>query len=106
VLGVLTACGGGGSAAGKPAAIHTVTTATVPLAVKLRAGVVACRGQIAKSPFIPVTERAAAQADCNGILTGHIGPLKAIILKACLRAVAKVPAHSQAAATLACKKLY
>jgi hypothetical protein len=102
-VAVVAGCGSSGNAATKPT---TATTPTVSLAEKLRETVVACRKQVAKSPYILASERAAAQADCEGIKTGHIAPLRALLLKACERTAAKVPVADQPAATAACKKVY
>ncbi|HWF50151.1 MAG TPA: hypothetical protein VG294_05835 [Solirubrobacteraceae bacterium] len=102
-------CGGSGSAASRSptaAATGTPTTPTVSLAVKLRQAVLACRKQVAKSPYILASERATAQADCEGIKSGHIAPLRALLLKACERTAAKLPVANQPAATEACKKVY
>jgi hypothetical protein len=107
-VAVVAGCGSGGSSATATAA-HTTPTATTPtvsLAVKLRETIIACRKQVAKSPYILASERAAAEADCEGIKTGHIAPLRALLLKACERTAAKVPVAEQPAATAACKKVY
>ncbi len=78
----------------------------MPLAVKIREAIAACRKQVAKSPYIPRSEEPVAQADCNGIKAGNITSLKRILRQACLNAVARLPAADQAPAALACKKVY
>lgn len=110
LTGSATGCVSSGSSPGKPpTAQHTTATATtpaVPLAVKLREAVVACRKQVKKLTDIPASEQLAAQADCNEIKTGHIGPLKAILLQACEGVAAKLPAADRPAGTAACKRTY
>jgi hypothetical protein len=109
-LAVVTGCGGSASPAGKsPTTTHaasTSATSTVPLAVKIREAIAACRKQVSRSPYIPAGQKPLAQADCNGIKTGNISSLKAILRQACLNAVAKLPAADQPPAAAACKKVY
>jgi hypothetical protein len=105
LTGVVTGCGGGGGPATK-ASSTPAPTATVPLAVKIREAIVACRKQVTKLSDIPASEKPVAEADCNGIKTGNISSLRAILKQACLNRVATLPAADQPPATLACKKVY
>lgn len=109
--GIVTGCGGSGSPS--TTAKHTTTatnrpnnTATAPLAVRVRASIVACRKQVERSPDIRASEKPAATADCNGIKTGNIAPLRKIFDQACLRAVARLPLADQPTASKACKRAY
>jgi hypothetical protein len=104
-LGVVTGCGSSASPASK-ASSTPPPTQTVPLAVKIRQAIAACRKQVTKLADIPASEKPLAQADCNGIKTGNISSLKAILRQDCLNKVAKIPAADQGPAALACKKVY
>lgn len=111
---VLTGCGSSGSAPSKPSSAQpssttraTGTLSTAPLDVKVRQAIAACKKQVAALTYIPASEQPAAKADCEGIKTGNISPLRATLKKACEQEVlARVPAAQQAAATTACKKVY
>jgi hypothetical protein len=109
LVGLLTGCGGGASTASNAehASTSTSANATVSLGVRLQEAIVACKKQIAASPYIPASAQAGAEADCNGIRTGNVSALRAIVRKACEQEViAKVPAAEQPGALTACKKVY
>jgi hypothetical protein len=108
-LGLVAACGGGGGTPQTHASAPPPrsTTANIPVAVRLREGIAACRKKVLHDPYIPVADRATAAADCEGFKTGQVGPLYAIVESACERQVqATVPANRQTAALKACKTVF
>ena len=103
LVGLLTGCGRGAT----HASTSTSANATVSLGVRLQEAIVACKQQIAASPYIPASARAGAESDCDGIRTGNVAALRAIVRKACEQEViGRVPAAEQPAALGACKKVY
>ncbi len=107
LVGAVTGCGSSSTTTKHATPTpKSTTTSTVPLAVKLREAIAACRKQVAKDHDIPASEQPIARADCNGIKTGNIAPLRAVLLRACQRTVARLPAADQGPASLACKKVY
>jgi hypothetical protein len=106
LVGVVGGCGSSAAPTPKSSAPRTTATVTVPLAVKLRESVVACRKAVKTLTDIPASEQLAAQADCNGIRPGHIGALKSIFLQACQGLVAKLPLVDRGPAAQACEKTY
>jgi len=103
VVCVLTAgCGGATSPSGGGA--KTNGGASSRVTGNLQQAVTVCRKEIAASPDIPAAAKSAAESACAGIRTGNVSGLRAIALRACRRAVAKLPNAEQAAAPAECRK--
>jgi hypothetical protein len=112
-VGVVTGCGSSGTSTTKSSTTeHTSTTATstVPLTVRVNKAIADCHKEVRTSAYIPAGEKAAGEADCEGVKTGNVAQvtaLRTMLRDACeLEVTEKVPADEKTAADEACKKVY
>ncbi|HEY5317906.1 MAG TPA: hypothetical protein VIJ20_07990, partial [Solirubrobacteraceae bacterium] len=108
-IGALTGCGSGGTSTTKSTtATHASPAAS--LSASLHKATASCLKVLGSSPYVPVSQRAAAKRACEGVKTGNIAAvarLRTILKQACERAViAKIPTADKPTALTACKKVY